>query len=771
MDNEVVGTGNSESKDGALPFLERRGKPRIVQAPAEAVSFGELWRVLHKRRWIIWTSLFLMFGAALGYTLMVTPRYKAASIIEFHKSNTDSLDLDERADTPGGANAMDYGVTQRSQVSALSSDTLALQVVQELNLEGRKEFAGRVSLLDYFRSVPDESKLPLEKAPYRMAAVLKAYHKNLTVERLPGTRMISIEFLDPDPQVAANVVNNLVNAYREQYFRIRYAATVQASDWLSQQLESLRTQVETSQKKVVDYQRQAGILGTDEKNNVVMTRLQQIDSQLTTARANRILAEAVWQLARNGNPELLPGLVTASLSPGTSTTPSSLALLETLRSQENQLKMQYAADTSKYGSAYPKVIELQNKLREIDASIQTETANLADRARNAYTAAIETQNALEAAFEKAKQEANQLNNSAVQYTLLKNEAEASRNLYDSLSRKLKEAGVLANLRSSNIVVVDPARPAAQPARPIVLLNLGLGLLAGLLFGVVWALVAENLDETISSPGQAEEASMAPSLGFVPRWKRLALVKKKPSPSAPPPGLVILRQPHSHAAETYRSLRTSIIQSTRTGECNVLLVTSPFPGDGKTSTAMNCAAAFAQQGTRVLLVEADLRRPKFCSLLNQTSKAGFSVLIAGGTSDDLPLTIPGLSNLEIIPAGPRSASPAELLGSPGSKAIIDFWRKQYDYIFIDTPPILSVTDAAVVAPYCDGVILVARSGVTTKKALMRAVEPFRRAQTRIVGTVLNAFDVSSADYKHYFGYTAKAADAKGYYIPEDKIKVV
>jgi succinoglycan biosynthesis transport protein ExoP len=769
MDNTIVPTGVPELRDGATPFIERRGRKRVIeQSPEPPVSFGELWRILRKRKWVIWTSAFVIFAAALGYTLALTPKYRTTSIIEFNKTNSDSLDLDQSSGIPGNANAVDYSVTQRTQVNALTSDTLALQLVHDLNLESRKEFSRGFSPLNYFQPVANESKLPLEKAPHRLATVLKAYHKNLTVEPVPGTRMISIQFMDPDPDVSSKIVNNLVSDYTEQYFRIRYAATVKASDWLSQQLNELKGQVESSQQKLADFQRHAGILGTDETHNIVMTRLEQIDGQLTTAQANRILAQAVWQLAQTGDPELLPGLVNVTLSAGSSTTTASMALIQTLRLQQTQLKLQYAEGASKYGYAYPKLIQMQTDLDQINATIQTEISNLASRAHNDFLASQQTQDGLQVAFEKAKQEANQQNDSAVQYTLLKHEVDSRRNLYDSLSVKLKEAGVLASLRSSNIVVIDPARPSDRPARPIMLLNLGLGLFGGLLCGVVGAMVVENMDETISSPEHAEEVSQVSSLGFVPRWNRLLAAKKLLKSGelvAPGAGILMLRQPHSQAAEAYRGLRTSIMQSMRAGECNVLLITSAFQKEGKTTTSINCAAAFAQQGLRVLLVEADLRRPTLCSQLSLNSTNGLSSLISGGTSSGLPLKMPGLSYLSIIPSGPRSGYPAEILGSLRAKALITQWRSEYDYIFIDTPPVLSVTDAAVLAPYCDGVILIARSGITTKKTLKRAVELFRRTQTRIVGTVLNAFDVESVDYHHYLGYKPSAENGNGYYIPE------
>jgi polysaccharide biosynthesis transport protein len=779
MDTTIIQAGGTQLEDRSPPQIERRGRSRVIEQSAErTISFGEVSYILHKRKHLIALITLALFSLALVYTLAQTPRYLATSIIEFNKENTDALALDDEQAMLGGANATDYIVTQQTQVKALQSDTLAFQVVQGLHLEQRPEFSQKPSVLNFFHEMSDESHLPLEKAPYRQAFVLKAYHKNLKVEAVPGTRMISVQFLNPDANVSALVVNTLVSDYKEQYFRTRYSATVLASDWLSKQLDDLKREVETSQQRFVDYQRQAGILGTDETHNIVMTRLEEIDKELTAAQGNRILTQTVWQLAKTGNPELLSGLLSPAISTGSTAMPNSLSLIEALRSQQDQLKMQYAEAASKYGSAYPKLTELQSQLREINVNIQTEVSNLAARAQNDYLTAKETQDALQAAFNEAKEEANKQNDSAVQYTILKHEADSSRDLYDSLSKKLKEAGVMDSLRSSNIVVLDPARPLDRPSRPFVLLNLAAGLFAGLFFGVAGAFLAENLDETISSPEQAEDISLVPSLGFIPQRKRWLGRKERAKNNrwlAPGTGVLVVAEPHSHAAEAYRSLRTAIIQSMRSDQCNVLLFTSALPDEGKTTISVNCAAALAQQGARVLLIEADMRRPRLSKELNLTNAAGLSSLIAGRPSSDkvknrprssnLPLRLPGLPKLSVIPAGPRAMYTAELLGSPAMQALLILWRSEYDYIVIDTPPVLSVTDAVVLAPYCDGVVLVVRSQVTIKKSLERVVELFARTQTRIVGTVLNGMDVRGADYYRHFGhkYIAEGSD---YYAPEE-----
>ena len=211
MENKIIRSGAQQPVDDAPRRIERRGRGRTLDQNSETeVSFGELWRVLRKRRIIILIATLAVFGPALAYTFLQTPRYRTTSIVEFNKANSDALALDDAESTLTGANAADYNVTLQTQVAALESDTLALQIVHNLKLEGRPEFTRKQSPLDYLRSAPDEANLPIEKATYRRATLLKAYHKNLKVEPISGTRMISVQFLDPDSETSAQIVNTLV---------------------------------------------------------------------------------------------------------------------------------------------------------------------------------------------------------------------------------------------------------------------------------------------------------------------------------------------------------------------------------------------------------------------------------------------------------------------------------------------------------------------------------------------------------------------------------
>lgn len=765
----------SLNEPSAIETPVKRTEGRVIRVtpsePAdEIVSLVEIWRILRKRRLVIAAATCGLFALTLLYTFSSAPKYRAASTIEFNRTENDMMDLGDSRTMLGDASAPDYYVTQQTQISALQSDTLALQVAKELSLDRRPEFTGNQSLMDHFRSFPNDAGLPLEKADHRRTNVLRAFHKNLRVEPVSGTRMITIEFMNPDPRIASQVVNKVVEDYMEQYFETRLSATLRASDWLSKQLNDLKANVEASDENLVNYQRQTGMVGSDESHNIVMSRLEALNQELLSAESKRMLAQTVWQLAKNGNPELISGLVGASISTGSSAMPSTLSLIESLRAHQSEIKLSYAQAATQFGPAYPRVMQLKSELDEMDQTIARETGNLAARAENDYRTAVESENAVRASFGKAKEDAVKLNDASVQYSLLKHEADSNRELYDGMTKKLKEAGVLAGLRSSNILVVDPARPPDRPARPIVWLNLGVGLLGGLLFGVIGAFVVENFDQTVGSPDEAEEVAGVASLGFVPRWKlqsksKHASQSKSLTVTSKSAGLAVVARPQSQVAEAYRSIRTAIMQVTRRGECSVILVTSAMPGEGKTTTSLNCAAAMAQQGSRVLLVEADMRRPTLRTELGIAGTQGLSSLIGGSVSLDVPAKLANLPLLSVVPAGPKSTYPSELLGSAQFGNLVKEWRKEYDYVIVDTPPVLSVTDALVMAPHCDIAVLVARAGVTTRQSLSRARGMFRQTRTRVGGVVLNAFDVNSADYNLYLGYESTPENGRGYYTPE------
>ena len=438
---------------------------------------------------------------------------------------------------------------------------------------------------------------------------------------------------------------------------------------------------------------------------------------------------------------------------------STSGLLDKLQAAKADLKIQIAQVSTQFGPAYPKLAELNNQLQEIDSQIQGETKKVGGRLRGDYLAALQRENMLRSALEEQKQQENKLNESAIEFSLLKRDFETNRTLYEGLLQKLKEAGVTAGLRSNNIRQVDIARTPAGPAEPNIPRNLGFALALGLTSGIGLAFLLEGIDNTVRTPEQAQLISGLPSLGMIPLGSRTA-AEANPTglsvaASKEAVELITISRPQSQMSESYRALRTSLLLTSLGAPPKTILITSALPQEGKTTTSINTATVLAQKGTRVLLIDADLRRPSIHKTLGMGPRAGLSNVLTGGTTlQQATVRSTLLPNLFILPAGTPPPNPAELLASSQMLDLLAELREQYDHIIVDTPPTLSVTDAVVLSTRSDAVVLVIRSGQTTKPALRRSRDILAQVNARVAGVLLNAVDLDSPDYYYYYEYQGK-----------------
>src|SRR6266852_3017945 len=606
--------------------------------------------VLRKHQWLVLSFILAVVTIVSIGTFRMQPVYVATSRIEIDRENSNILPFQ-------GTDSYDYMMDLENYIETqskiLTSETLALQTIRSGILSGQIDFAGDASGSDALTT----GSLANMKPPPELGAFLAS----LSVKRVPNSRLMDVNFESTNPQLAAQIVNAHIKNFIEQNFQSRYEATTRASSWLTDQLNELKIRVEKSEDARITYERQNQIWALDgDKQNVTTQRLADLNKELTDAQGERMRKQSLFEYAKAGDVDSVPQIRD---NPG----------VQDLFRRRTELYSQYTDALNQYGPNFPKVLRLQSQVKEIEAAAEKEKKSVIARLESEYREALQREELLTQALDQQKAEVNQMSERMVQYSILKREAEANKALYDGLLTKLKEAGISAGLRSSNIRVVDPAMVPTTPARPAKTRNIVLSFLIGLVGGIGLALLREYMDNTIKSPDDIETLARLPSLAVVPAFtepnrdrSRVKLLK-----GASTHGhekrieLVAQHLPKSQVSEAFPALRTALLLSQADHPPQVILVTSALPREGKTTAAANLAVTLAQLGDRTLLIDADLRKPGIGRLLNLgTGKyAGLSSYLAGVSSLDL-VTIqhPAIPNLSAIPTGPLPPNPADLLSS-------------------------------------------------------------------------------------------------------------
>ena len=748
----------------------------------DELTIRGLMTILKRRRKMVLTATLSCVLLAVLVCIFMTRQYRSEGVIQVEKSSADGLSLNSLTNSQGTPeDALDENIMIQTQANILQSDSLALNVIKKLNLEQNRDFRPHFNPISWAlglispSGVKDPANASLDDSPGRRTRLLKVFSKHLTVKAVAGTRLIQVDFTNSDPKVAAAVVNGMTSALLDYTYQTRNQATSQASEWLTGQLADVKHQAQQSQARVAELQRQADVYslgstdaaGHDQTYSATLDRLQQATAALAAATSNRILRGGIAQAVKSGDPELISGLAGNSLTGNSPSTNNAFNLLQSLRTQQATLSSQIALDRSRYGSANPKLQDDQATMVSLNAAIDQEIKRIGERAAGDYKSAQQVENQQKAEFEKQRSAASGLNNKAIDYTLARQEASDSRQLYDELFQKLKTAGVVEGLHTTNVSVVDPGRVPSKPVKPNVPLYLAAALLGGAFLGACFGLFQEATDERIQSLDLLEDSLQAPILAVLPLApgaEQRGLAAYLPGVSstkrlAQQPGMrgdmpiVALDGPRSAFAEALRALRTELQLFSDGQPPRAILITSALEKEGKSTVSTNLAAVLAQGAGRVLLVDADLRHPGVSRRFGffGSSYRGLSTLLTGaaGTEEVVQSTeIPGLS---VLPAGPLSASPSDLLASPRMQLLLEEWKHAYDYVVIDTPPILAVTDASILSRLADETLLIARHGITTERSIKRAHRILaERADTK-VRVVVNGVSRSSPTYGEYQGY--------------------
>jgi len=735
--------------------VEVQVKPQVLP-PAETgmptpgssgdkLTLMELWRVLMKQRIAVLVVTILTTAGATWYALSTHPVYEGVARIEIRPQQTADIGISQLIEQKTQDQPQN---DLQTEVLILQSDSVLFQTAQSLNLLDRLRAAAEASARKKGESIPAPGA-PL--IPQERRAMIEIIREGLKVKVLTGTNLVEIRYRNQDPKLAAAILNRMVDTYSDEDLRTKFERTMHVSTWLQKQLEGLKTEASNAQQELADYQKAHNIVGTDENSNLTIQALEDISSSLNEAEADRIMKEVRMRDFEALSPNLV-GLMGDNPD------------VMTLRSRLEDLEAQRAQLATQFGSKHPRMISLQSQIDKVQTQIDGEVALARRQVRNQYEAAAGVEAALRKRLEAQEEAAYKLNEGAAQYAILQNQAELTRDLYDTLQIKLKEASVTAGLSAANISVVDSAQVPYLPVAPRKRVSILMGLVGGFLGGCMLAFLIESIDDRLQTSDEVESVTMLPSLAAIPHLnmggedrKREGKEESNKSGKHLSRQLVTLSDSKSIGAEAYRNLRSSLLLSSIDNPPRIVVVTSAFPKEGKTTTAINCAIVLAQRGEKVLLVDGDLRRGSLGAAFGLSRRATglTTILPKRDVHNKISAPLAELPTLHVLPSGPRVPNPAELLSSARMEELLRQWSQEYDRIVFDSAPLLSVSDTQAVAVFADTVVLVTRAGLTRRRALLRARDILLRINAPIAGVVVNDVNVRLENFytKRYgmYGY--------------------
>lgn len=759
------------------------GKPSSPDPEAD-VDLQYILRILRDHRRTIMVSGIAVMLMALLVSLIMTPTYRSRATIEIKEATPDIESLQQLQSRTAAPN--DVVLTEvETEIGILQSDSLARKVIDQVILA--KKAKDSIGILGgtwhafvhwYTGADPEDStghdtgstaqaNAPtadpvLDIDPKAYQHLVDRFKSSLKVSRVGSSRLVQISYDSNDPRLSARVVNAVV----ANYLQLHEKATEKFTKMLAEQVNDARNDLETSEQKMTQYARNNDLLyidtNTGTTQNVVSERLRLLQDQLTTAQADRYQRQSVYNLIQKGDYGSLPGVFQDKL-------------LQTLTEKVADLKTQYAQLSSTFTDSYPKVKQVKSQLEAAEQTLARERQRAAANITNDYLAAVRRETLLVQAFQQQKNAANRVAEKSTQYNILKRNADSDNQLYENILQKVKEASLVARIKANNVSVIDRAVPEFLPIKPKIVFNLALGLVLGLGLGIGIAFLQAHFDTTLKTVEEVDRFLGLPALAMIPAVDSLAELVADVNHNGNGHGLMLpdvvdtsqmtraetswyridkqVQQKYSPLVEAFRTLGSSMMLEAvgRKKVLRSIVVTSSQPGEGKTTVSVNLAIALAQQGSRVILLDADLRRPSVHRALGFRNVRGLSGYLSG-LNDWAPCVLPGLSpGLDTLPAGHSARNPIALLSSTKMRILISQLLEEYDYLIIDSPALMAnLMDARILAGMVDGSLMVVRSGMAPRDYVIRA----RKQLNNVVGVVLNSMDVRAME--DYYGY-----DSYGY----------
>ena len=711
------------------------------QESDDEIDLRELWAVLKRRKGTIMLIAALVFLATLVITLMMTPIYRASITLQIDPEDKQLLNFDVEANSARPVNDKDF---YQTQYELLKSRTLARRTIDQLGLESllREEQLKKPffedTLVAVKESIYGDSLMESNVTKLGERPIEETFLENISVAPVKNSQIVTVHFDNDSPEIAANVANALGNNFIQMNLERRANSASYAEEFLADQLADAKSKLEESEAKLVEFAKKESIIRMDDEKQGSLTsqKMSELNAALTEAEKERIEAESKYKQAQ----------ATAGASKVLDN-----PTVQELKKNLAKLQGDYQEKLQIYKPGYPLMVQLQNQISELQTQINQEisriTSTITADLQSSYLAAKQKEDQLRSELSKQKDELLELRDKSIGYNTLQREVETNRNLYEGLLQRIKEIGVAGGVGTNNISIVDPAIVPYEKYKPNTKLNLALGLVLGLFLGTVVAFLVEFLDDRVKSTSDLERLLGLPILGITPSLKGKDVIEQS---------MATARQPTSALAEAFRSLRTNLLFATREGIPRSLTITSSMPSEAKSSTCINLATALAQAGKRVLLIDADLRKPTVHQRFKLDNSQGLSnYLTHQAESFDIiqDTAIPGVS---VVTAGPLSPNPAELLSSERLSELFALAPNEFDIVILDTPPTMGLADSLILSNRTSATIMVAAFAQSKKRALTDSLKRLRQAHANVIGVVFTKVKGGAGhgydyDYNYYYSY--------------------
>jgi polysaccharide biosynthesis transport protein len=767
-----------------LPYagrdIEGEARPVFMDQSEPLVDVWRYYRVLRKHRRLILAFATTVLVLAVVHIVSTPPIYTAETTIMLAPlTGEGSTTLENLVEIETAAYSADQYYKTQSEI--LESPAIAVDVIRQLGLAHRAAFSGDPpstmtpvvrlwstmvdSVTAFLESKPPTSSaLPAQDDGVALALVHR-YLSMLKVTLVPDTDLLKISFATRDPRLSAELANAHVEGYERQQNEIRYEQNDEARLFLQNKLIEIKEQLEKSEAALNDYRRRKGIIpgliSLDGKNAVVLDRLTDLSRNLTNAQVDRIGLEAQVTIIRKHDYSSLPAVAQS-------------VEIQTLRKELDDLYMQAAALSTQFTPDYPPLTKLRSQIDEVQRELNAAIGKVVAGIQSSFEAALEKENELQSEINRQRTETLNLNDAAAQYAILQREVDTNRELYDAVLTRMKDVAVTTGDRLNNVSVIVPPEVSWVPTSPKKARDLLLGLILGLSGGVALAFALDFIDSTLKDPEEAEAYLRVPILGIVPEFSAIAgraprygapdLLLGQALPLSAGHELVTSHGSYSTLGECYRNFRTALLLSRAEHPPKTTLITSAVSREGKTVTSVNTAVMLAQLGGKTVLVDADLRRARCHRVLSIENHLGLTEILTGSHELREVLRQTSIEHLDFLSSGAVPPNPTELLGSRMIAETLQHLAQDYDFVVVDSSPVLPVSDSLLLAKLVDGIVIVANASATPRQQVRIACARVEYAHGRLLGIVLNRVPLHNPEYHPYYhgGYynTARDDGARG-----------